>query len=103
MRAGAKPASKSLNGPHCTGHTLAISDAALSADFNLQDRLTQILVINDRDIPELKAPGLVGPQSGINCEEHIVVKLFRFPVESLLLRLMRALSCRFVELFVFLR
>jgi len=64
----AKPASKSLKRPHCAGHTLALSDAALSADFNLQDRLTQILVINDRDIPELKAPCLVGPQSGIDGE-----------------------------------
>ena len=56
----AKPASKSLKRPHCTGHTLAVSDAALSADFNLQDRLTQVLVIDDRDIPELKAPCLIG-------------------------------------------
>ena len=93
----AEPASKSLKGPHCTGHTLAISDAALSAHFNLQDRLAQILVVNDRDIPELKAPCLVGPQSGIDCKEHIVVKLFRFPFEALFFRLLRALSCRFVE------
>jgi hypothetical protein len=65
----AEPASKSLKRPYCTGHTLAISDAALSADFNLQNRLTQILVINDRDIPELKAPCLVGPQPGIDGEQ----------------------------------
>jgi hypothetical protein len=32
----AKPASKSLKRPHSTGHTLAVSDAALSADFNLR-------------------------------------------------------------------
>jgi hypothetical protein len=56
----AKPASKSLKRPHCTGHTRAISDAALSAYFNLQDRLAQILVINDRDISELKTPSLSG-------------------------------------------
>jgi hypothetical protein len=30
------------------------------------------------------------------------VQLFRFPVESLLLRLLRPLACRFVELFVLL-
>jgi len=35
----AKLASKSLKAPHGTGHTLAISDAALSTYFNLQDRL----------------------------------------------------------------
>ena len=38
----AKPAAKSLKGPHGTRHTLAISDAALAAYFNLQDRLAQI-------------------------------------------------------------
>jgi hypothetical protein len=42
----------------------------------------QILVENDRDIAELKAPGLVGPQSGIDGEEDIVVKLFRLPFEA---------------------
>ena len=97
----AKPASKSLKRPHCTGHAFAVSDAALSAYFNLQDRLVQILVVNDRDIPKLKAPGLVGPQSGIDCQEHIVVKLFRFPFEAPLLRLLRSLSRRFVEFLVF--
>src|SRR5215469_918486 len=60
----AKPAAKSLKGPHGTWHTLAIFDAALSAYFNLQDRLAQIFVVHNRDIPELKPPGLVGPQSG---------------------------------------
>jgi hypothetical protein len=64
----AKPAAKSLKGPHGTGHTLARSDAALAAYFNLQDRLAQILVVSNRDIPELKAPSLVGPQSGIDSE-----------------------------------
>ena len=48
----AEPASKSLKGPHCTGPSLAISDAALSAHFNFQNRLTEIIVVNDRDIPE---------------------------------------------------
>ena len=64
----AKLASKSLKAPHGTGHTLAISDAALSTYFNLQDRLAQIFVVNHRDIPELKAPGLVGPQPSIDGE-----------------------------------
>src|SRR6516164_4221346 len=64
----AKPASKSLKGPHCIRHTVAISDAMLSAHFNLKDCLAQILVISNRDIPELKAPCLVGPQSGISGE-----------------------------------
>jgi hypothetical protein len=73
----------------------------LSPDFDLQDRLSQIVVENDRDIAELKAPGLVGPQSGIDGEEDKVVKLFRLPFEARLLRLLRAGSCRFVELFVF--
>jgi len=63
----AEPALKSLKGQHRTGHTFAISDTALSADFNLQ---------NDRDIAELKAPGFVGLQSGIDCEERKIVKLF---------------------------
>src|SRR5271157_1112497 len=59
----AEPASKSLEGQHRTRHTLAISNPTLSPDFDLQDRLLQILVVNDRDIAELKSPGLVGPQS----------------------------------------
>jgi hypothetical protein len=40
----------------------------LSAHFNLQDRLAQIFVVNNREIPELKAPCLVRPQSGIDGE-----------------------------------
>ena len=61
MRAGGE-----AKGPHGTGHTLAISDATLAAYFNLQDRLAQIFVVSNRDIPDLKAPCLVGPQSGID-------------------------------------
>ena len=56
----AKPASKSLKGPHGAGHTLAIPDAALSAYFNFQDRLAQIFVVYHCDTPELKPLGLVG-------------------------------------------
>ena len=41
-------------------HTLAIPDAALSAYFNFQDRLDQIFVVYNCDIPELKPLGLVG-------------------------------------------
>jgi hypothetical protein len=91
-----------LEGTHSTAHALAIADPALSAHFDLQDRLTAGLVVNDGDVPELKSPRFVGPQAGIGREQHIIVKLFRFPFEARLLRLMRALSCRFVELFVFL-
>ncbi len=107
----AEPASKSLKGgagfevaqrASLHRHTFAISDAALSAHFNVEDRLAQILVVNDRDIPELKAPCLVGPQSGIDGKEHIVVKLFRFPLEALFLWLLRAFSRRLVEFLVFL-
>ena len=98
----AKPASKSLKRPHGTRHTLAISHAALSPDFNLPDRLAQILIVDNRDIPELQPPCLVGPQSGIDREEHKVVQLFRFPVESPVLGFMRALPCCFVEFLVFL-
>jgi len=50
------------------GILLQISDATLAAYFNLQDRLAQILVVSNRDIPELKAPCLVGRQSGIDGE-----------------------------------
>jgi hypothetical protein len=64
----AKPAAKSLKGPHGTEHTLGISDAALSAHFNFQDRLAQIFVVSHRDVPELKPPCLVGPQYGIGGE-----------------------------------
>ena len=35
----AEPASKSFKRPHSTRHTLAISDAAFSADVNLQDNM----------------------------------------------------------------
>jgi hypothetical protein len=98
----AEPASKSLKWPHCTGHTFAVSDAALSAHFNLQDRLGQIPVVNDRDIPELNPPCLVGPQSGIDCKEHIVVKLFGFPLGAFFLWLLREFSCCLVEFLVFI-
>ena len=97
----AEPALKSLKGQHRTRHTFAISDAALSADFNLQDRFIRIPIMNDGDIPKLKAPGLVGPQSSIDCEEHIVMKLLCFPFEASFLRLLRALPRRRVEFLVF--
>jgi hypothetical protein len=61
----AEPASKSLKRQHRTGHTFAISNTTLSPNLNLQDCLFQIVIENDRDIPELKAPSLVGPQSGL--------------------------------------
>ena len=35
----AEPASKSLKGRHCAEHTVAISDAAFYASFNLEDRI----------------------------------------------------------------
>jgi hypothetical protein len=55
----AKPAAKSLKGPHCTGHTFAISDPTFGAHFNLEDRLAEVLVVHDRHT-ELKAPRLSG-------------------------------------------
>src|SRR5208282_2302167 len=72
----AEPASKSLKRQHRTRHTFTVSDPTFSSNFDLQDRLLQIFVVNDCDIAKLKAPGLVGPQSSINCKEHVVVKLF---------------------------
>jgi hypothetical protein len=56
----AKLASKSSKGLTGPGILFQISDAALSAYFNFQDRIAQILVVNNRDISELKAPSLVG-------------------------------------------
>ena len=37
-------------------HPSVLDGAALSAHFNLQDRLAEILVVHDRDITEFKAP-----------------------------------------------
>jgi len=42
--------SKPLKGPHCAGHTFAIADSTFAAHFNLQDRLAEMLIVNDRDI-----------------------------------------------------
>ena len=72
------------------------------AHLDLKDRLPACLVVDDCHVPELKAPCFVRPQSGIGGEQHIVVKLFRFPFEARLFRLVRALSCGLVELLVFL-
>lgn len=71
----AKPASKSLQGPHCPGHAIAISDATFVAYFNLQDRLAETLIVHDGDIAELETPCLVRSQPSIDREQHIVVKL----------------------------
>src|ERR1700687_3264438 len=68
----AEPASKSLKGQHRTRHTFAISNATLSPNLDLQDCLFQIVVLNDRDIPELQPPSLVGPQSGGSCARMAV-------------------------------
>jgi len=64
----AKPAAKSLKGLHGTGHTLAISHAALAAYFNLKDGLAEILIVHDGDIAELKSPCLIPPQAGVDRE-----------------------------------
>ena len=64
----AKLASKSLKGPYRTRHTLAMSDRALAAYFNLKHRLAEIFVFHHCDIPELKAPCLVESQAGIDGE-----------------------------------
>ena len=69
----AEPTSKSLKWGHCTGHTFAISEPAFSAHFNLENRLTQTLIVNDLDITELKAPCFIGPQSGAACEEDKIM------------------------------
>lgn len=82
-----EPASKSLKWTHCIGHTLAISESAFSAHFNLENRLARRLVVNDLDITELKAPCLIRPQPGIAREEDIVMQLLRLPFEALFLRL----------------
>jgi hypothetical protein len=90
MRAGRsrlRSRSKGLTAPRIL---LQYATPCLSAHFNLQDRLAKIFVVSNCDIPELKAPCLVGPQSGIDSEWEKVVELFRFPVESLPLRLLRA-------------
>src|SRR5208282_4853145 len=97
----AEPASKSLEGQHRTRHTLAISNSTFSPDLDLQNRLFQVFVENDRDIAELKTPGLVWPQSGIHCEEDIIVELLRFPFEAASLGGLGTGPCRVVELFVF--
>jgi hypothetical protein len=96
-----EPASKSLKWTHCTGHTLAISESAFSAHFNLKDRLAQTLVVNDLDIAELKAPCLIRPQPGIAREEDIIMQLLRLPFEAPSLRLKGAFSSRFTEFLVF--
>jgi hypothetical protein len=98
----AKPASKSLKGPHGTGHTLAISDVALSAYFNLQDRLAKSSSSTTVTSRNSRRQASSGRSPDINGEQDRVVQLFRFPVESLLLKLLRPLACRFVELLIFL-
>ena len=80
-------ASKSLKWTHCTRHTLAISESPFSAHFNLKNRLARRLVVNDLDIPELKAPCLIRPQPRIAREEDIVMQLLRLPFEAPFLRL----------------
>jgi hypothetical protein len=68
MRAGRSRLRSRSKGFTRPRHTLAMSDAALSAHFNLQDRLAQIFVVNHRDIPELKPPSLVRPKWGVDGE-----------------------------------
>jgi len=68
MRAGRSRLGSRSKAVTAPGSTLAISDATLAAYFNLQDRLAKIFVVSNRDIPELKARCLVGPQSGIDSD-----------------------------------
>jgi hypothetical protein len=90
-----------LKWTHCIGQTLAISESAFSAHFNLENRLARRLVVNDLDITELKAPCLIRPQPGIAREKDIVMQLLRLPFEALFLRLQCAFSSRFTEFLVF--
>src|ERR1019366_10740246 len=88
---------------HGSGHALAVADTSLAANLDLKDRLPAGLVFDDCYVPKLQAPGFVRAESRVGGEQHIVVKLFAFPFEARLFRLVCALSCRLVKLLVFLR
>src|ERR1019366_10045242 len=93
---------QSLKGAHSAGRALAVADTALAAHLDLKDRLTARVVFYNCHIPKLKAPRFIRPQARVGREQHVVVKLFRFPFEARLLRLVRAFSGGLVELLVFL-
>jgi hypothetical protein len=101
-RGGAESGLQSLERAHGAAHALAIADTALAAHLDLKDRLTAGLVFTDCHIPELKPPGFIRTEARVCREQHVIVKLFGFPFVPLLLRLMRALSCGFAELLIFL-
>src|SRR5712691_5159750 len=93
---------QSLERAHGAAHALAVAYTALAAHLDLKDGLPARVVFNDCHVPELKAPCFIRPKAGVGREQDVVVKLFRLPFVARHLRLVRALSCRFVELFVLL-
>src|SRR6267378_6217256 len=82
---GTESGLQSLERAHGAAHALAIADTPLAAHSDLKDRLTAGLVFNDCHIPDLKPPGFIRTEARVCREQHVIVKLFGFPLVALLL------------------
>src|SRR5690606_21708959 len=91
-----------LEGTHGARHALAVPDAPLSPDFDLQDPFAGGLVLDDGDVPELKTLRLVGTKAGVDHEQDEVVELLALLAPPFLFRVLCPLPRRFVEPLVFL-
>ena len=60
-------------------------------------------VLDDLDVAILKLVRLVRPQAGVGHEQNVVVKLFRFPLVTIVFRVLRPFAGGGVELLVLLR
>ena len=85
------------------GHAFAISHAAFSANFDFEDGFIQSVIVGDLHVSELKLPGFIRPETGIDHEQHEVMELFALPFVSNPARFLRAFARRLIEKFVFIR
>ena len=98
-----RSALQALERPDRAGHALAIANAALASHLDLKNSFTSGFILDNSHVADLQGPRFVGPKSSIDGEQDIVVELFAFPFEALLLGLMCSLARRLIELLVFLR
>jgi len=65
------------------GRALAVSDPALSTNFDLKDGLCCALIFDDSDIAVFEPRSFVRTKPRIRHEQYVVVQLFALPAPTL--------------------
>lgn len=97
------PGEQPLIRPDRARRALAVTDAALAADLDLQNFLPRSVIDDDFHVAMLQVFGLVGTKPRISHEQHVVVHLLSIPAIVIMERLLRIRARRLIELLVLLR